>query len=212
MSSFFDTASGTPPLIAILRGLAPEQAAAVGETLYAAGFRVLEVPLNRPQALRSIELLARTLPAGTVVGGGTVLSVTEVEAVAAAGGTLVVSPDTNPEVIRATRQRGLWSLPGAATPTEAFAAIRAGAHALKAFPAEALPPAVIKSWRSVIPPQIAIYPVGGITPQVMAAYHSGGAGIDGFGLGGALFAPDVPLQQLAQRAGSFVAACSAISW
>jgi len=143
MPAFFDTAADTPPLIAILRGLLPEQAAAVGETLYAAGFRVLEVPLNRPQALRSIELLARTLPAGAVVGGGTVLSAVEVEAVAAAGGTLVVSPDANAEVIRATRERGLWSLPGAATPTEAFAAIRAGAHAIKAFPAEALPPAVI---------------------------------------------------------------------
>jgi len=210
MPAFFDTAADTPPLIAILRGLLPEQAAAVGETLYAAGFRVLEVPLNRPQALRSIELLARTLPAGAVVGGGTVLSAAEVEAVAAAGGTLVVSPDANAEVIRATRERGLWSLPGAATPTEAFAAIRAGAHAIKAFPAEALPPAVIQSWRSVIPPQVAIYPVGGITPQVLAAYRSSSAGVDGFGLGSALFASDVPLPQLAQRANSFVAAWSGI--
>jgi 2-dehydro-3-deoxyphosphogalactonate aldolase len=201
--NFFDLGDTCPPLIAILRGLAPEHAAEVGTTLYRAGFRALEVPLNRPGALQALERLAAALPAGTVLGAGTVLRPEEVEAVAAHGGTLVVSPDVNPEVIRASRNRGLWSLPGAATPSEAFAAIRAGAHAIKAFPAEALPPVVIKSWRSVLPAGFGIYPVGGITPQLVAGYRAAGAA-DGFGLGGALFTPGLALEELARRATQYI--------
>lgn len=204
MPNFFDLGDGCPPLIAILRGLDPAQAAEVGTTLYQAGFRVLEVPLNRPGALQALERLAAALPAGVVVGAGTVLTPEDVDAVAAHGGTLVVSPEVNPEVIQACRRRGLWSLPGAATPSEAYAAIRAGAHAIKAFPAEALPPAVIKSWRSVLPADFGIYPVGGITPQLLSGYRAAGA--DGFGLGGALFTPGTGPDELARRAAQFVAA------
>jgi 2-dehydro-3-deoxyphosphogalactonate aldolase len=206
VSATFGIEPSAPPLIAILRGLAAERAAEVGMILYRAGFRLLEVPLNRPQALRSIERLVETLPAGTTVGAGTVLTAEEVAAVAAAGGRLIVSPDCNPQVIRAARERGLWSLPGAATPSEAFAAVRAGAHAVKAFPAEALPPAVLKAWRSVVPAGIGIYPVGGITPRSIIEYRSTCPGIDGFGLGGALFTPDMALAELERRAGDFVAA------
>lgn len=207
MPNFFDL-DGCPPLIAILRGLDPGQAAEVGTTLYRAGFRALEVPLNRPGALQALQRLAQALPRDAVVGAGTVLTPDDVDAVAAHGGTLVVSPDVNPDVIRASRSRGLWSLPGAATPSEAFAAIRAGAHAIKAFPAEALPPAVIKSWRSVLPAGLGIYPVGGITPQSVAGYRAAGAA-DGFGLGSALFTPGLPLDELASRAAQFVEAWNA---
>ncbi len=208
MSTPFDIEPGAPPLIAILRGLAPEQAAEVGALLYRAGFRILEVPLNRPHALRTIELLAGSVPAGTLVGGGTVLTSQDVDAVAAAGGRLIVSPDSNAEVIRKTRQQGLWSLPGAATPTEAFAAMRAGAHAVKAFPAESLPAAVIKAWRSVLPAGIGIYPVGGITPEAILSYRLQHTGVDGFGLGSALFVPGMAMEELDRRARRFVAAWS----
>lgn len=206
MGESFIVEGRRPSLIAILRGLPPEDAIAVGQALYDAGFRVIEVPLNRPGALVCIERLAATFGASAIVGAGTVLSPAEVDAVAAAGGRLIVSPDCNPDVIRATRGRGLWSLPGVATPSEAFTAMRAGAHAVKAFPAEALPPAVIKSWRSVIPRELGIYPVGSITPQKILEYRSANAGIDGFGLGGALYQQGMALEELTRRAKSFVSA------
>lgn len=211
MPGYFGIDNDAPPLVAILRGLAPEAAVDVGMTLYRAGFRLLEVPLNRPGALRSIERLAGSLPAGSLIGAGTVLTPTEVADVAAAGGRLIVSPDTNPAVIHATCERGLCSLPGAATPSEAFTAIRAGAGAIKAFPAEVLPPAAIKAWCSVIPPGIGIYPVGGITPEAIMDYRAACPGIDGFGLGSALFTPGMRLDELRRRAERFVAAWNGIA-
>lgn len=204
MSGPFATGSSHPPLVAILRGLAPELAPQTGRVLYDAGFRMLEVPLNRPGALDSIAALVDALPDDAWIGAGTVLTCDAVADVAAAGGRLVISPDCNPEVIRATRARDLWSLPGVATPSEAFAALRAGAHALKAFPAEALPPAVIKAWRAVVPQAVPLFPVGGITPERMGEYLAAGA--SGFGLGSPLYTPERPLDDLQQRTTRFVAA------
>ena len=149
------------PLIAILRGLVPGQSEIVGRALFDAGFRVLEVPLNRPGALDCIARLRGALPAEALIGAGTVLSAAAVADVAAAGGQMIISPDGNPDVIHATRERGLWSLPGVATPTEAFTALRHGAHAIKAFPAESIPPAAIKAWRAVLPVDVPLIPVGG---------------------------------------------------
>jgi len=192
------------PLVAILRGLQPERATEVGDILYQAGFRLLEVPLNRPGALAAMQAMRRHLPADALVGAGTVLSVEQANAVAEAGGQLVISPDCNPLVIARTRELGLLSIPGAATPSEAFAALRAGAHAVKAFPAEGLPPEVIKAWRTVLPPELPILPVGGITPERLIPYLRAGA--NGFGLGGALYQPDMALPELAERAAVFAAA------
>lgn len=207
MTNPFESGSGYLPLIAILRGLPPEKAVGVGQTLIEAGFGLLEVPLNRPHAVECIGRMARGLPADVRVGGGTVLSAAAVDQVASVGGTLIVSPDCNPAVIRATCDRGLWSVPGAATPTEALRAIDAGAHAVKAFPAEGLAPVVIKSWRAVIPANIPIYPVGGITAQRIAEYR--GCGVNGFGLGGALYSPEYTLDELKRRARELVAAFAA---
>ncbi|WP_374338993.1 2-dehydro-3-deoxy-6-phosphogalactonate aldolase [Leeia sp.] len=194
----------TLPLIAILRGLPPEAAREVGLHLYEAGFRLIEVPLNRPGALEAIVQLTRSLPEDAWIGAGTVLSAEAVAQVADAGGKMVISPDSNPAVIAAARARKLWSLPGVATPTEAFAALRSGAHGLKAFPAEAIPPAVLKAWRAVIPPDIPIFPVGGITPGNMAAYITAGA--SGFGLGGGLYTPGISIEALKARATAYVQA------
>ena len=190
------------PLVAILRGLTPERALSVGQALYLAGFRLLEVPLNRPGALAAMETLVRHLPGDALIGAGTVLDEDQVAAVAQAGGKLIISPDCNPAVIAKSRALGLFSIPGAATPTEAFTAWRAGAHAIKAFPAEAISPESIKAWRTVLPVELPILPVGGITPDRLKPYRLAGA--DGFGLGGALFQPDIPLDELAERAKVFV--------
>lgn len=195
------------PLIAILRGLTPESAPAVGRVLFDAGFRLLEVPLNRPGALDSMAALRETLPDEAWIGAGTVLTPQAVADVAAAGGKLIISPDCNPDVIRATRDHGLWSFPGVATPSEAFTALRAGAHALKAFPAESMPPTVIRAWRAVVPAEVGLFPVGGITPERMADYLAAGA--TGFGLGGPLYAPDRSLDDLSARARAFAEAWQA---
>lgn len=194
----------TPPYVAILRGLTPTRAGEVGSILYDAGFRLLEVPLNRPGALEAIAILISTLPKDALVGAGTVLTPESVDEVAAAGGKLIISPDCNPAVIARAVQCGLWSVPGVATPSEAFAALRAGAHALKAFPAEGIPPEVLKAWRAVIPSEVPILPVGGVTVQRLPAYLAAGA--SGFGLGGQLFQPEVSNAELAERAQAFVAA------
>lgn len=197
------------PLVAILRGLQPDSATSVGEVLYQAGFRLLEVPLNRPGALVAMQAMKRHLPPDALVGAGTVLSVEQVNAVAEAGGQLVISPDCNPQVIARSRELGLISIPGVATPSEAFAALRAGAHAVKAFPAEGLPPETIKAWRTVLPAELPILPVGGITPERLAPYLRAGA--NGFGLGGALYQPDIALAELAERAAVFAATWRAVA-
>jgi 2-dehydro-3-deoxyphosphogalactonate aldolase len=189
------------PLIAILRGLRPQDAVAVGESLVAAGFRVIEVPLNSPEPLRSIEALAKRLPPEILVGAGTVLDPEKVAAIRDAGGRLIVMPHSDGEVIRKAKKLDLICTPGVATPTEAFAALRNGADGLKMFPAENLPPASTKAWRAVLAPDTLLIPVGGITPESMGPYIEAGA--DGFGLGSALFAPDRTIDDIKRRARGF---------
>jgi 2-dehydro-3-deoxyphosphogalactonate aldolase len=201
---WFERAAAELPLVAILRGLRPGQALPVGETLIEAGFRILEVPLNSPDPLASIEQLAKAFGDRVLIGAGTVLEAGEIKAVATAGGRLIVMPHAAPALIRKTDLLRLACVPGVATPSEAFAALEAGAHALKMFPAEALPPKVVKAWRAVLPPAIRLLPVGGITPEAMAGYLDAGA--SGFGLGSALFTPALDLDQLRARAAAFVSA------
>lgn len=203
-----DTALQHLPLVAILRGITPADVEAVAEALYAEGFRVIEVPLNSPDALDSIARLARRMPADAVVGAGTVLSVAAVEAVQAAGGQVIVMPHADVAVIRAAKARGLACVPGAATPTEAFAAVHAGADAVKLFPAELVTPTVVKAMRAVLPRELRLLPVGGITPDNMAPYVKAGAA--GFGLGSALYSPGLSAAMAGERARAFVQAWRAL--
>lgn len=172
------------PLIAILRGITPAEITATAEVLYQAGVRIIEVPLNSPDPLHSIELLAARLP-DCLIGAGTVLSAEQVRDVQSAGGRLIVSPNCDADVIRTTRELRMISAPGVATPTEAFAALKAGAQLLKLFPCEAIPPAVIRAWRAVLPKEVPLVAVGGITPEKLAEYQA--AGVLGYGLGSALY-------------------------
>ena len=190
------------PLIAILRGVTPEQALAVGMALAEAGFRIIEVPLNSPQPLQSIGTLARELGDQCLIGAGTVMSAAQVAEVADAGGRLIVMPHGDATVIRAAKSRGLQCAPGIATPTEAFAALAAGADALKLFPAELLGPAVLKALRAVVAKDVLFVPVGGITPHNMADYAAAGA--NGFGLGSALYKPGMSAAQVRANAAGFV--------
>ncbi len=189
------------PLVAILRGVKPEEVEAIADAVYAEGFRVIEVPLNSPDALDSIARLARRMPADAVVGAGTVLSVQAVADVQAAGGRVIVMPHADVEVIRAAKARSLFCVPGAATPTEAFAAVNAGADAVKLFPAELITPTIVKAMRAVLPKALKLLPVGGITPDNMSPYVKAGAA--GFGLGSALYAPGLTAAEVAQRAKAF---------
>jgi 2-dehydro-3-deoxyphosphogalactonate aldolase len=182
----FAAALARLPLVAILRGLRPAEANALGTALVAQGWQLIEVPLNSPDPLASIERLRREFPQA-LVGAGTVLNVAQVRDVHAAGGHLIVSPNFDADVVRETRRLGLISLPGIATPTEAFAALQAGADGLKLFPAEMMAPAVLKALRAVLPPATALLPVGGITPENMAPWRAAGA--SGFGIGSALYRP-----------------------
>lgn len=191
-------------LIAILRGVQPHEVVAIGHALYDAGFRIIEVPLNSPEPLASIRALRDALPADCLVGAGTVLSVEAVAEVAAAGGQIVVMPHSDPAVIRAARAAGMACAPGVATLTEAYAALAAGANMLKLFPAEALPPHVLKAWRAVITPPMALVPVGGIVPEAIATYAAAGA--SGFGLGSALYRPGDSAPQVARQAAAFMQA------
>lgn len=195
------------PLVAILRGVRPHEVEAIGEALCDAGFTLIEVPLNSPDALVSIARLSARLAERATVGAGTVLSAEQVAAVADAGGRLIVSPNTASDVIAKTVECGLVSLPGVFTPTEAFAAIAAGASGLKLFPAEASSPALLKAWRAVIPAEVPIIPVGGITAENMAPWLAAGA--SGFGFGSALYSPGLDALQVADRAARFVAALRA---
>ncbi len=201
MTSRFHAAMAKLPLVAILRGIATEAAADIAEALLEEDFEFIEVPLNSPQPLKSIATIRRMAPARVFVGAGTVLTPAEVEAVAEAGGDLIVTPNTNAAVIARAKALGLACLPGAATPSEAFAALAAGADAVKAFPAEMIAPAVVKAWRAVLPPATAILPVGGITPDTMGAYVSAGAA--GFGLGSALYKPGDDATQTRAKASTF---------
>lgn len=199
----FQTAASQLPLVAILRGLTPDEAPAIGEAIVEAGFRMLEVPLNSPDPLKSIALLRQRFPQA-LVGAGTVLEVQQVQAVKDAGGELIVSPDCNREVIAETKRLGMVSLPGILSPTEAFAALAAGASGLKLFPAEAASPAVVKALLAVLPAGTRLMPVGGIAPDNMASWHAAGAA--GFGIGSALYKPGKSAAAVAEDALRFAAA------
>ena len=196
------------PLVAILRGLRPEDAEAVGGVLIEAGFRLIEVPLNSPEPFLSIERLARRFASAAVIGAGTVLEPAAVARLEAAGGELVVMPHADTRVIGKAKKRGLACVPGIATPTEAFAALAAGADGLKLFPAEILPPRAVKALLAVLPKGTRLLPVGGIEPSSMAAYVAAGAA--GFGLGSALFKPGLEPAEIGDRAHAFVEAWQAL--
>jgi 2-dehydro-3-deoxyphosphogalactonate aldolase len=191
-------------LIAILRGIRPDEVEAVGLALYDAGFRIIEVPLNSPEPFESIRVLRNVLPANCMVGAGTVLSPAQVLQVKDAEGQLIVMPHSDPEVIRAATAAGLASAPGVATVTEAFAALAAGADILKMFPAEQLGPIVVKAWRAVIPAGVMLVPVGGITPASLKEFTTAGA--SAFGLGSALYKPGMTVEQVRKNADAFVSA------
>jgi len=188
------------PFIAILRGVRPDEVLALSDILVETGFSIIEVPLNSPEPLRSIERLATALP-DTLIGAGTVLSPAAVADVQQAGGRLILMPHSDGAVVREAKQRGLACVPGVATPTEAFAALANGADALKMFPAEQMPPAVVGAWRAVLPAGVALVPVGGIVPEKVAAYRQAGAA--GFGLGSALYKPGLSASELRLRAKTF---------
>ena len=191
-------------LVAILRGVQSTEVAEIATALFAAGFRIIEVPLGAADALASIRILRDSVPGECLVGAGTVVSPAQVDDVRRAGGELIVMPHSDPEVIRAARAARLAVMPGVATPTEAFAALAAGADALKMFPAELLGPAVLKAWRVVLPAGTPLVPVGGITPDKLADFVAAGAA--GAGLGTALYRPGASASDVAARASAFVAA------
>ena len=190
------------PLVAILRGVTPSEAEAIGDAIFEAGMRIIEVPLNSPHPLASIENLAKKFGERALVGAGTVLKAEDVARVRDAGGRIIVSPDTNPELISAAAAAGLVSSPGYFTPSEAFAAIRAGATALKLFPAEAASPAVLKAQLAVIPRDAPVLAVGGIKPDNMRPWLDAGA--SGFGLGGGLYQPGQSPEETLTKAKAYV--------
>lgn len=192
------------PLVAILRGLTPSEAPMVARVLFAAGFRMLEVPLNRPGAIDAMRVLLDGAPDDAIIGAGTVLSVEDVDAVREAGGRLIVSPHCAEHVIAHAVERGMIALPGVATPTEAYRALQAGAHGLKLFPAEMILPATLKAIRSILPEGTPLLPVGGIHPHSMAAYVAAGA--TGFGIGGQLYRPRAGEAELKLAAEAFMSA------
>jgi 2-dehydro-3-deoxyphosphogalactonate aldolase len=192
------------PLVAIVRGIRPDEAEAVGEALVDAGIRIIEVPLNSPDPLASIALLAARFGDRVTIGAGTVLDPADIPRIADVGGRIIVSPNADTAVIAAAAAAGLVSAPGYFTPTEAFAALRAGAHVLKLFPAEGASPAVLKAQRAVLPKDVPILMVGGITPDNMANYLAAGA--NGFGLGSGLYSPGRSAGDVAERARGYVAA------
>jgi 2-dehydro-3-deoxyphosphogalactonate aldolase len=194
------------PLVAILRGLKPEEALDMGHAIVNAGFHILEVPLNSPDPLRSIQILAEAFP-NALIGAGTVTTAQQVRDIKAMGGQLIISPHLDDNVVCEAVNLGLISLPGVATPSEAFKAIALGAHGLKLFPAEMISPAVVKSMRAVLPGNIRLVPVGGIGTHNMADYRKSGA--SGFGIGSALFAPGKSAQAVGDSAAAFVRAWQA---
>lgn len=202
-----DTALRRCPVIAILRGVTPDEVADIGAALVDAGIAVIEVPLNSPAPLQSIERLVQRHAADCLIGAGTVMSSAEVTAVASAGGRLIVMPHGDAAVIRAAKAAGLACMPGAATPTEGFAARAAGADALKLFPAEAMPPAVVAAWRAVFPATLPLIPVGGITAGNMAHYWAAGAA--GFGVGSSLYKPGRSASEVARNARALIGAFEA---
>ncbi|MEO7635803.1 MAG: 2-dehydro-3-deoxy-6-phosphogalactonate aldolase [Sphingomicrobium sp.] len=191
------------PLIAIIRGVTPGEAEAVGRAIFNAGIRIIEVPLNSPDPLASIAALAAAFGDQALIGAGTVLDPAQVAEVKAAGGRLIVSPDTNPAVIAAAVSAGLVSTPGYFTPSEAFTALRAGAHGLKLFPAEGASPEMLKAQRAVLPRDVPIIVVGGVRPDNIAPWLAAGA--DGLGLGGGLYSAGQSLEETSAKARAYVA-------
>lgn len=201
------TALAALPLVAILRGIRPDEVEAAGDALVEAGFTLIEVPLNSPEPLVSIERLAQRVGDRAIVGAGTVLTVAQVAQVQDAGGAMIVSPNTDLAVIAESARRGMVSLPGYFTPSEAFAALAAGASGLKLFPAEAATPSVVKAQRAVLPRDVPLFAVGGISPDNMGPWLAAGA--NGFGLGSALYKAGATTQEIAANARAFAAAWAA---
>ncbi|WP_430513788.1 2-dehydro-3-deoxy-6-phosphogalactonate aldolase [Pannonibacter phragmitetus] len=197
------------PLFAVLRWIPPQDAEDVTGILVEEGFRLIEIPLNSPDPLSSIEKLASRFGGTALIGAGTVMRPEQVSQVVQAGGRLIVMPHADLKVVRAAKDHGLACFPGVATPTEAFAALDAGADGLKVFPAEAISPAVLKAWRAVIAKEIPLMPTGGITPEAMAEWVRAGA--TGFGTGGNLYAPGRSLEDIRLRARAYVAAWRSIA-
>lgn len=195
-------------IIAILRGITTAEVESVGAALVEAGVTIAEIPLNSPDPFVSIAAMARAFKSKLVVGAGTVLSVPDVRMLAAHGGMICVSPDCNPEVIAAARAAGMEPVPGVFTPTEAFAAIRAGATTLKLFPAEAASPVTVKAWKAVLPPHIGLCAVGGVTPTSMKEWWQAGA--RGFGIGSNIYKPGKPAADVGRSAREFVSAFNAL--
>ena len=190
------------PLIAILRGVKPDEAVAIGAALEREGIAIVEVPLNSPQPMQSISLLARAFGDRLLVGAGTVMTPAQVAEIAGAGGRLIVTPHADATIVRAAKQHGLLAVPGFFTPAEAFAMLAAGADALKLFPAEAASPAVLRALRAVLPPAAAVLPVGGIDAANMAEWREAGAA--GFGIGSAIYKPGDEPASVAAKAGALI--------
>ena len=196
------------PLIAVLRGITPEEIGPVSAALAGEGFRILEVPLNSPRPFDSIRALATSHGDSCLVGAGTVLTVDDVARVGAAGGRLIVMPHADVAIIREAKRQGLVCVPGVATPTEAFAALSAGADGLKMFPADQLPPGALKAWRAVLPRETLVFAVSGIRPDNMAPYWAAGA--DGFGTGSNLYRPGAGADDVRRVAAAYAAAFRAL--
>jgi 2-dehydro-3-deoxyphosphogalactonate aldolase len=204
----FTTFFAECPLIAILRGVTPDEVEAIGDALYEGGVRIIEVPLNSPDPLASIARLSARFEGRALIGAGTVLQVDQIAPIHAAGGRLIVSPSTKVEVIAATVAAGMVSCPGYFTPSEAFAALDAGAHALKFFPAEAASPAVIRAQRAVLPKDARLIVVGGVGHDSMAPWFAAGA--NGFGLGSGIYSPGQSPEETLAKARAFGAALAAL--
>ena len=200
------SSANSAALVAILRGVVPDRVVGIGDVLYAAGFRIIEVPLNSPDPFASISALAACNRPDWIVGAGTVLTVADVQRTQAAGGRLVVAPNCDPEVIRSAVQLGMQVMPGFATATEAFQAAQAGARDLKLFPACTYGPRHLQALRAVLPTSVRVFPVGGVGVADIAAWLAAGAA--GFGLGSELFRPEYELEEIAQRAADLVRAVS----
>lgn len=192
----------TLPLVAILRGIRPSEAIAIGEMLMQAGFKIVEVPLNSPEPFDSIKLLVQALGSRAIVGAGTVLNVADVETLKAVGGQICISPNANPAVIRRAKELGLISFPAFFTPTEAFCAVEAGADAIKLFPAELAGTTGLKAMKAVLPKHIPVFPVGGVNPDNMQDFIEAGAA--GFGIGSAVFKPGDTPEVVYKKAKAFV--------